>query len=367
MHNPEAISVAVDTAWPRSAEICVSYNNDLNQAFEAVEKATWLSKEEYVEYVRSLHEYESERSECFSALVEVIKQPDEDISSSWASARSLGAIAMGHLKDTVPHLQSDSELGLQEWASREMQLFESLRAEQFLRARKSLIVMRKETVEATKTLAETWRAFDETNSALNAELVKSSTEFKNKLTEWAVMAGNGADLLGQVIGGGSAALSSVLTVIKNVGKNAKELRPVLEAAHMKMQAKQPEWDVLKKLNDSQKEVLERIDPSLIERHLNEARFDDVSASQDFQQFRDGAMQALAEHAKAALSASEEYHSAAAGKFADRSSSTMEKITQLDELGRRWKEFDEIQRSLGDGALKSMVRRKTYIAVPCFAP
>ncbi len=262
---------------------------------------------------------------------------------------------MGHLKDTVPHLQSDSELGLQEWASREMQLFESLRAEQFLRARQSLIVMRKETVEATKTLAETWRAFDETNSALNAELVKSSTEFKNKLTEWAVMAGNGADLLGQVIGGGSAALSSVLTVIKNVGKNAKELRPVLEAAHMKMQAKQPEWDVLKKLNDSQKEVLERIDPSLIERHLNEARFDDVSASQDFQQFRDGAMQAVAEHAKAALSA--EYHSAAAGKFADRSSSTMENITQLDELGRRWKEFDEIQRSLADGALKSMVRRK----------
>lgn len=71
MHNPEAISVAVDTAWPRSTEICVSYNNDLNQAFEAVEKATWLSKDEYVEYVRSLHEYESERSECFSALVEV--------------------------------------------------------------------------------------------------------------------------------------------------------------------------------------------------------------------------------------------------------------------------------------------------------
>jgi hypothetical protein len=122
---------------------------------------------------------------------------------------------------------------------------------------------------------------------------------------------------------------------------------------MKMQAKQPAWEALNKLNEFQREVLERVDPGIIERRLDEARFVDVTGSEDFKSFRDDAIQALGVHEQAALSAGEKYRSVAAGKFADRSSSTLENITQFDELGRRWKEFGDIQLSIEAGPLKRL--------------
>jgi hypothetical protein len=36
---------------PESEEADTSYNNDLNMAFDAIEKATWLSQDDYVEYL----------------------------------------------------------------------------------------------------------------------------------------------------------------------------------------------------------------------------------------------------------------------------------------------------------------------------
>jgi hypothetical protein len=101
----------------------------------------------------------------------------------------------------------------------------SLKAEQFLRVRQELIAMQEQIMEAAGTLDEAWKAFDENNQALNAELVKSADDYKNKLTSWAEVAGNAADVFSQAIGGGSGMLGTALTVIKNVGKTPKYCAP----------------------------------------------------------------------------------------------------------------------------------------------
>src|ERR1035438_5984438 len=76
----------------------------MNQAFDAIEQATWLPKDEYVQYVRSFHEYEKDRSDCLSALVAIVALPDADVASNWTAAWGLGAIALAQIKDTVPRL-----------------------------------------------------------------------------------------------------------------------------------------------------------------------------------------------------------------------------------------------------------------------
>src|ERR1035438_9173800 len=65
---------------------------------------------------------------------------------------------------------------------------------------------------------------------------------------------------------------------------ARQLRPALEAINMKMQAKRPNWETLNQLNEFQAAILDRIEPGIIERMLEGARFDDVSGSEDFKAF-----------------------------------------------------------------------------------
>jgi len=338
-----------------SEETELSYNNDMNQAFEAIEQATWLPQDEYVEYVRSFHEYEKERSDCLSALVGIVALPDKDVASSWTAARGLGAIALAQVKDTVPRLgDGDPNLGLAEWTDREAQMYESLKAERFLRARQDLIAMREETTQAAKLLDDRWNEFYEQTQAVNSELVERQIAFKDKLTKWAKTSGDAAALLSQAMGGASGVLGAALTAIKILGQNARELRPALEAINMKMQAKKPNWETLNNLNKFQAAILERIEPGIIERMVDDARFDEVSGSEDFKAFTDDALDALEKvHQQGALTAAEEYRKVAADKFAERSSSTLENITQLDSLGKNWKEFVDIQQLVEGESLKSI--------------
>lgn len=338
-----------------SEETELSYNNDMNQAFEAIEQATWLPQDEYVEYVRSFHEYEKERSDCLSALVGIVALPDKDVASSWTAARGLGAIALAQVKDTVPRLgDGDPNLGLAEWTDREAQMYESLKAERFLRARQDLIAMREETTQAAKLLDDRWNEFYEQTQAVNSELVERQIAFKDKLTKWAKTSGDAAALLSQAMGGASGVLGAALTAIKILGQNARELRPALEAINMKMQAKKPNWETLNNLNKFQAAILERIEPGIIERMVDDARFDEVSGSEDFKAFTDDALDALEKvHQQGALTAAEEYRKVAADKFAERSSLTLENITQLDSLGKNWKEFVDIQQLVEGESLKSI--------------
>jgi hypothetical protein len=327
----------------------------MNQAFDAIEQATWLPQDEYVQYVRSFHEYEKERSDCLSALVAIIALPDADVASSWTAARGLGAIALAQIKDTVPRLrEGDPNLGLAEWTDRETQMYESLKAEQFLRARQDLIAMKEETTQAAELLDDKWNEFYEQTQTVNSELVEKQIALKDKLTNWAKTSGDAAALLSQAMGGVPGVLGAALTAIKIVGQNARQLRPALEAVNMKMQAKRPNWETLNKLNEFQEAILDRIEPGIIERMLGEASFDDVSGSEDFKAFTADALDALVKvHQQGALTASEEYRKVAADKFAERSSSTLENITQLDSLGKNWQEFVDIQQLVEGESLKSI--------------
>ena len=56
------------------------------------------------------------------------------------------------------------------------------------------------------------------------------------------------------------------------------------------------------------------------------------------------------HQQAAVSAAEDYRKIAAGKFAEKSSSTIENITLLDSLGKNWREFEDIQKGAQSGPL-----------------
>jgi len=121
-----------------------------------------------------------------------------------------------------------------------------------------------------------------------------------------------------------------------------------------MQAKKPNWETLNNLNKFQAAILERIEPGIIERMVDDARFDEVSGSEDFKAFTDDALDALEKvHQQGALTAAEEYRKVAADKFAERSSSTLENITQLDSLGKNWKEFVDIQQLVEGESLKSI--------------
>jgi hypothetical protein len=333
----------------------LSYNNDMNQAFDAIEQATWLPQDEYVQYVRSFHEYEKERSDCLSALVAIIALPDADVASSWTAALGLGAIALAQIKDTVPGLrEGDPNLGLAEWTDRETQMYESLKAEQFLRARQDLIAMKEETTQAAELLDDKWNEFYEQTQTVNSELVEKQIAFKDKLTNWAKTSGDAAALLSQATGGVPGVLGAALTAIKIVGQNARQLRPALEAVNMKMQAKRPNWETLNQLNEFQEAILERIEPGVIERMLGEASFGDVSGSEDFKAFTADALDALVKvHQQGALTASEEYRKVAADKFAERSSSTIENITQLDSLGKSLQEVVGIQQLVEGESLKSI--------------
>jgi hypothetical protein len=327
----------------------------MNQAFDAIEQATWLPKDEYVQYVRSFHEYEKDRSDCLSALVAIVALPDADVASNWTAAWGLGAIALAQIKDTVPRLwEGDPNLGLAEWTDRETQMFESLNAERFLRARLDLIALKEETTQAAKLLDDKWNEFYEQTQTVNSELVEKQIAFKDKLTDWAKTSGDAAALASQALAGMPGLLSAALTAIKIVGQNARQLRPALEAINMKMQAKRPNWETLNQLNEFQAAILDRIEPGIIERMLEGARFDDVSGSEDFKAFTADALGALVEvHRQGALTASEEYRRVAADKFAERSSSTLENITQLDSLGKNWQEFVDIQQLVEGESLKSI--------------
>ncbi len=340
-----ALCIVIGLAVPVFAD---DYNKDLKQAFDAIEKATWLSKDEYVQYVRSFHEYEKERSDCLSGLIKIVALPDKDVASGWMSTRGLGAVALGKLKDTVPKLE---KLGLKEWTDRETLMYEKLKAEQFLRARQDLITSKETSIQAAKMLDDKWKDFDEKNQAINSELVEKENAFKDKLTGWAKVVGEAAGQFSSAIGS-SSELGKILKLIGILGKNAKELRPVLEAAHMKMQAKKPNWEYLNKLNELQQQIWEQIEPGKIERKFSEAKLDDVSGSEDFKNFTAAAIEAMKVHRQAALMADEEYRKVVTGKFADRSSSTIENIKQLDALGKKWKESEDIEKSAED-SLKSI--------------
>jgi DnaJ-domain-containing protein 1 len=88
--------------------------------------------------------------------------------------------------------------------------------------------------------------------------------------------------------------------------------------------------------------------------LGEASFGDVSGSEDFKAFTADALDALVKvHQQGALTASEEYRKVAADKFAERSSSTIENITQLDSLGKSLQEVVGIQQLVEGESLKSI--------------
>jgi hypothetical protein len=331
----------------------LNYNNDMNYAFDAIEKATWLSKDEYVDYMRKFHEYEQERSECLSHLVEMVGSSEKDISSGWTSTRGLGAVALAQIKDNVPCLRDgDPNLGLRDWTDRETQMFESLKAEDFLRARQNLITLKEQTTEAAGMLDQTWKDFDQRNLAVNSEIVQKENAFKDQLTSWARVAGDAADLLSQAIGGAHGLLGQALTTIKILGKNSRELRPFLEDVHLKMQAKRPNWEALSKLNAFQEEILKRIDPGIIDRMVSDGRLPEVSGSDDFRSFAADASDKLTKvHQQAALSACEDFRRVAMGKFASRSSDTIENIVMLDSLGKNWREFEQLQQGVENGPLK----------------
>ena len=114
-------------------------------------------------------------------------------------------------------------------------------------------------------LDQKWSEFEQQNQALNSEIVQKQTAFKDQVTAWARVAGEAAENLSRAVGGAHGLLSQALTLIKMVGKNARELRPVLEDWNLRLQAKRPNWEKLNMLNEFNEELLKQIEPGIIDR------------------------------------------------------------------------------------------------------
>ena len=320
------------------------YSKDMDEPANALNKASWLSKDQYESYAKAFNEYEKERNDSLTGLVKCVGLPDKDISSAWRTTHLLGSVVLAHIKDIPsPTLE---KLGLKTWVDRETLMWEKLKAEQFLRARADLISIKDASVQAANMLDEKWKGFDQANQAINSALVELDERFKDKLTLYGEFAGKLAKLINQAFQPGGT-LGGFLTAINEFGGMSKQLRPAIEAVHLKMQSKQANWEGLKQLSTLQEQIWEQIDPKKIEAKFSEGKFDDVSGSEDYKKFTSAAIEALKLHRQAALAADDAYRKVVENKFSNRSQSTIENIKQLDTLGRKWKEFEDIEKSAED--------------------
>ena len=321
----------------------MKYSSAVEVAFDAIEKATWLSKDDYAAVVRLFHEYEAEKSDNLGRMIELIGQPDADVTSSWNSFLLLAKAPLNSIRDKVPYLRDgDPSLGLGDWTDRETRGFEGLKAEAFLAARHDLIELTKVTVEATELLNQQWMKYTGDLAQANNELDQKSDAWKEKFTLWAERIGGASDLLGTALGN-YAIIGEALSGLSLLKDFARPSKDGLDQLGLGLKARRESWETLNKLNEFQAEVLKQVDPDVINRISERAKLENVSDTEDYKAFATDARDRLAStHLQSALAASVKYREAANEKFAERSESTLQSITQLDKLGKRLSEWQEFQ-------------------------
>lgn len=304
----------------------MSYDQDLAEPLQAVENATWLLKPDDEVYKKVLEEYREGRADRFTMLVNIVAQPDQDVSSAWKACIDFFPVTLGQIKATFPLAESDQHLELNDWCDRETTIYEALKAEKFLQARQSLIARKVLLTEAAKTLNELTVQFFKENGERNAEMDEAAAETRKKVAEFAEKAALSAagaaaathGTLQELVGMFSALCFASKFVLDQYGKYR-------ETQKKKQEANGPLTQIYDALGDLAKENQEEKVRSIVD----EATIEAVAGSEDFSKFIEDLIERWKTvHVEPAEAAAKEFGESLRNGIGDHSEEKKEEITKL---------------------------------------
>jgi hypothetical protein len=321
----------------------MSYDKDIAEPLRAMEEATWLLKPDYEAYKGLLQEYRENRADCFTILVNIVGQSDQDVSSSWMAALQLGAVKLDQIKEALPLAGSENNLGLTEWSDRERRIYDVLKAEDFLRARQSLIAKKEELIQAAEALQELSDQFFNETDSRNAELDEAAAASREKLY---ALTRKGTIVAGAASAVTTGTLQEVMTLLTVVLAGTQDVLSGVDKKRQALRAKQQTNELLEKIAEAFGDLTKEDQEEKIRNIVSELNIDGVAGSDDFNELLANLVDTFRKvHLEPAEAAAKRFGELVRKGIGDESEEKRERIYKLKSLAAQSEIIDSTEQEI----------------------